>query len=466
MAKQELGELYYKITADTKGLDKGLNTSDKKVGGLGKSFTGLGSLIKGGFAVAAVAGIAKVSKELIAAASDAQETRNKFDVVFQDISEQAQDAADNLSENFGLSGQAAQSLLADTGDLLTGFGFTQESALDLSDQVNQLAVDLASFTNFSGGAEGASAALTKALLGERESVKSLGISILETDVKAKVLQITQEGMTFETERQAKAYATLLLAQEQSKNAIGDFSRSIDSYANQSRLAEAATADLKVAIGENLLDAATSTRVALASLTRGLADYIGNANKAKEIRRDLLDGTLEESQSLDDLQKSYALLSAKIALANGRMTKAQEQEKAALEALIVSYGITDSFLDNIQGKKEAISRENENANARAAKEIEDLTALELKAALTLEELKESALTDDEKQLATLREQINYWAQYKDTIDGASDVFEAYAAQRDELRAKIAEGNIVEEEAIALTYEQNLALREQAAIEEAM
>ena len=195
----KLGDLFYKIKADTKDLEKGIKTSDKQVKGLGKTFSGLGALIKGGFAVAAVAGIAKVSKELISAASDAEETRNKFDVVFRDISDDAEAAAKNLSDNFGLSSTAAKSLLADTGDLLTGFGFTQESALDLSDQVNQLAVDLASFTNFSGGAEGASQALTKALLGERESVKALGISILDADVKAKVLENTQAGLTFDRE---------------------------------------------------------------------------------------------------------------------------------------------------------------------------------------------------------------------------------------------------------------------------
>jgi hypothetical protein len=122
----------------------------------------------------------------------------------------------------------------------------------LSNEVNKLAVDLASFTNFSGGAEGASQALTKALLGERESVKSLGISILETDVQARVLQNTQKGLTFESERQAKAYATLQLAQEQSKNAIGDYARTSGSFANQMRLLQARVSDLGSEFGKILL----------------------------------------------------------------------------------------------------------------------------------------------------------------------------------------------------------------------
>jgi len=189
---------------------------------------------------------------LIKTASDAEETASKFGVVFSDISGDAQKAFKTLRNEYGLSSNASKQLLSDTGDLLTGFGFTQETALDLSTQVNKLAVDLASFTNFSGGAEGASKALTKALLGERESVKSLGISILEVDVNAKMLENSQKGLTFETERQAKAFATLQLAQEQSKNAIGDFARTQDSFANQMRVLKERIKDVATEFGNELM----------------------------------------------------------------------------------------------------------------------------------------------------------------------------------------------------------------------
>jgi len=221
-----------------------LNKFAEKIGSIGKTMTIVGGAITA------------ISIGLIKMASDAEETSSKFAVVFQDLSDEAEKTAKNLADNFGLSTKAAKQLLSDTGDLLSGFGFTGQAALDLSTKVNELAVDLASFTNFSGGAEGASRALTKALLGERESVKSLGISIMETDVQAKVLELTQKGLTFETDRQAKAYATLLIAQEQSKNAIGDFSRTSEGFANQMRILRAKLEDLVIALGEKLLPMAT------------------------------------------------------------------------------------------------------------------------------------------------------------------------------------------------------------------
>lgn len=223
--------------------------------------------------------IVGIGAAALKAASDSEEAFSKFATVFQSVSAESEKVANNLAQNFGLSSTKARELLGDTGDLLSGFGFTGDMALDLSKQVNELAVDLASFTNFSGGAEGASAALTKALLGEREGVKSLGISILEADVKAKVLENTQKGLTFETERQAKAYATLQLAQAQSKNAIGDYARTNQGFANQMRLLGSRLNDLAVSFGKILIPPAQK---ALKVVMRMVAFFQNLNERAKTV----------------------------------------------------------------------------------------------------------------------------------------------------------------------------------------
>jgi len=182
-------------------------------------------------------------------ATEAQEIFNKFDVVFQDVSTEAEKVAQDLRNNFGLAESSAKDLLSATGDMLTGFGLSGGAALELAEKTNKLAVDLASFTNIEGGAERASKALTKALLGERESVKELGIAILEEDVKAKVEAMKAAGkFTDETERQQKAMATLEIAVSQSKNAIGDFARTQDSLANKQRVLQQRTKEMRETIG--------------------------------------------------------------------------------------------------------------------------------------------------------------------------------------------------------------------------
>ncbi len=180
--------------------------------------------------------------------SDLEEETNKFNVVFQGMGEETSRILAQLRTDFGLSELAAKRMLAGTGDILTGFGFDRQTALDLSEGVAKLGADIASFSNYAGGAEGAANALTKALLGETESAKMLGVVIRQEDENYKSLQkqamttgltIKELGKTFvvSTEQQAKAVAALALAYEQSPNAIGDFVRSQDSIANQTRILE-------------------------------------------------------------------------------------------------------------------------------------------------------------------------------------------------------------------------------------
>ena len=207
-------------------------------------------------------------------ASDAQEIFNKFDVVFGDVSDQAQGVAMDLRNNFGLAESSAKDLLSSTGDMLTGFGMTGGQALDLADKTNKLAVDLASFTNLEGGAERASKALTKALLGERESVKELGIAILEEDVKAKVASMEASGeLTDETDRQKKAYATLEIAMSQSKNAIGDFDRTSESLANKQRVLKERFKETKETIGKAFIPVLTELVNKIEPVIKKIADWV-------------------------------------------------------------------------------------------------------------------------------------------------------------------------------------------------
>ena len=168
-------------------------------------------------------------------ASDADETLNKFGVIFGPVLDDANAAVRELDKNFGLTAGSARQMMSGTGDLLKGFGFSADSALDLSTQVQKLSVDIASFSNVEGGAKRVSEAMTKAMLGEREMLKEMGIAILEEDVKLKVAQLTKEGHIFASERQAKAYATLAIAMEQSAHRLGDFAATEDSFANQTRM---------------------------------------------------------------------------------------------------------------------------------------------------------------------------------------------------------------------------------------
>lgn len=230
-------------------------------------------------------------KEAFFAAVNAQETASKFDAVFSTISEKSEKAAKDLQRNFGLGVTESKTLLSATGDLLTGFGFAQEASLELSSKVQELSVDLASFTNFSGGAKGASEAITKALLGETESMKALGVSIQQKAVADQVAINKAKGLTFETARQAKAQATLDIIMKQSKNSIGDYARTNGGAANQLKLLNTRIEDMKIAIGDKLIPV-------VLPLIKHMIEWI-------EINQDLL--ALKVAEAIDTLTRAFGYL---------------------------------------------------------------------------------------------------------------------------------------------------------------
>jgi len=317
-------------------LDRSLNKTTRdatkttaKMKGLTATMVGLKGAAKTlGITLAAVA-IVKLGKDAVKASSDFEETGSKFRTVFQDVAEEAQKTAKVLEDSYGLSKQSSRELLSATGDLLTGFGFTGAAALDLADKTNKLAIDLASFTNFSGGAAGASAALTKALLGERESIKSLGIAITETDLRQFA---EDQGKVFkELTRQEKAVLTLDLAYRQSKNAVGDFARTSGSFANQSRQLSENLNNLKVQLGDKVLPALTDLAAAFVKATEDGSDFLEVMKGIGETFKFFRDGVdLVVSGTRTALTSIKDTFKVGISAISGFITGSNEKLKKALD----------------------------------------------------------------------------------------------------------------------------------------
>jgi hypothetical protein len=208
-----------------------------------------------------------MSKSMVEAASDATETANKFNAVFDDVEGKANQVADEFSKSFGVAGSTARKMIGDTGDLLVGFGFAGDEALELSRKVNELASDLNSFQNFEGGASGASEALTKALLGETESAKSLGIVIRQDTDEFRNQVSAIAAARGISEQQAKSIVILAQATEQSKKAVGDVSRTWNDHASVVRRNEEAVKKLKESFGVLLIPFVTKLTLKLTKLVQ-------------------------------------------------------------------------------------------------------------------------------------------------------------------------------------------------------
>ena len=191
--------------------------------------------------------------------SDLQEETQKFGIVFARVNKGAEAVVKDLMDNFGQSELSARKMLALTGDMLTGFGLGSRDVLDLSSAMAKMGADIASFSNYAGGAEGATYALTKAMLGETEQAKMLGVAIktdtpefrkLEKQAISTGIYIKELGRTFtaSTAQEAKAIAVAATIYQQKSHVLGDFARNQESIANQSRTMANRLIELKATIG--------------------------------------------------------------------------------------------------------------------------------------------------------------------------------------------------------------------------
>jgi len=267
MARATL-EMFLKLTgADktSKGLDKvsgSANRLDKNVKNSSKAnaqfAAGMSGLTKGAIAGAAIfAGKALIdfSADALEAAVSAEEAAAAFETTFGDAAQEAGRFSEQFANKAGLTNAELQQLLATTGAVAQGIGFTQKESADLGIELTKIAADVASFSNISQGAEPVLLAFRSALLGEREALKTYGIAISEAEVQTKAFEQTGKDSANALTRQEKAFATLAVIQQKAAVQIGDLDRTSESFANQQRAVSAEIRQLKEDIGAELIPAA-------------------------------------------------------------------------------------------------------------------------------------------------------------------------------------------------------------------
>lgn len=216
------------------------------------SFSSLWKVIAGIFSIAA---ITVFVKKLFQAWSDLEETSSKFNQVFKG-QDDASKRFDEMAQSLGRSSLQMMQFGATTGAILKPLGFATDDALDLSQAITQLSIDIASFNNVSD--EQANNALNRALTGEREALKSLGIALNETDIKNEYMRLWFSKTGEEMSKQGKAIATLNLLYAQTADAQGDAIRTGESWANQLKRFKGAVTDAFAQAGQQLSNESAST----------------------------------------------------------------------------------------------------------------------------------------------------------------------------------------------------------------
>ena len=195
------------------------------------------------FGAGMVAGIIGVTN----ASSDLEEATSKFRTVFRGLEKEADAFADTLEKSYGLATVEARKYLGAVQDLLVPMGMERKEAALLSNEIVKLSVDLGSFNNLD--TERVMLDIQSALVGNFETMKKYGVVLNATKVEQEIMNQGWAKSKDEITQNMKAQAAYNLMVAGSTDAMGDFIRTSDGYANQVKIMRSGLASLITDLGD-------------------------------------------------------------------------------------------------------------------------------------------------------------------------------------------------------------------------
>jgi len=218
-----------------------------------------GSAVKtAGIATVALGGLAAVGgAHLFGVGEDLVSLDTKINTVFSGQSlDQVSTWADTVAARMGLTSTQAQGLAANAADLLKPMGFTADQAASMSTEIVGLSGALSEWSGGQRSVDDTARILQKALLGERESLKELGISINQAEVDARALTVAQADGRDEITAMDKAAATQQLIFEKSADAQAAYAAGGNELTAAQNKLKATVGDLQEKVARKLLPVMT------------------------------------------------------------------------------------------------------------------------------------------------------------------------------------------------------------------
>lgn len=224
------GKVTISTALDNTGFKRGVNQVSGSLGGLRSVAGKLAGALAAAFAVQKVIQFGAACIQL---GSDVAEVQNVVDVSFGGMAYKMEEFADTAITSFGMSELAAKKTGSTYMAMAKGMGVADEAASDMAIALTGLSGDVASFFNLSQ--EDAAYKLRSIFTGETEALKDLGVVMTQANLQqyamANGMNSNIQAMS-QAERVALQYSFVM---DSLKLAQGDFLRTQDSWANQTRI---------------------------------------------------------------------------------------------------------------------------------------------------------------------------------------------------------------------------------------
>lgn len=234
-------DLRKQIKAESKAASSSMESA------FSSSFKKIGAMAAAAFSVQAVGKFVGSCLEL---GSNLSEVQNVVDTAFPKMSAQVDAFAKNAMESFGLSETVAKQYMGTFGAMSKAFGFAEQDAYEMSATLTGLAGDVASFYNLDPSE--AYTKLKSVFTGETESLKDLGVVMTQAALDQYALANGFGKTTSAMSEQEKVSLRLAFVTDQLSLASGDFIRTQDSWANQTRVLALRFDALKASLGKGFI----------------------------------------------------------------------------------------------------------------------------------------------------------------------------------------------------------------------
>ena len=327
--------------------EKSAGNVNKKMNQIGSTIKRVGAIIAATFSVRAVVNF---GKQAVETASDLQEVQNVVDTAFGSMSYKMEQFADKAIKTYGISKLTAKRTASTYMAMASGMGIAANEASNMALDITALSADMASFYNVSQDI--ADTALKSIFTGETETLKQFGIVMTQTNLQQFAYQ---QGIKKSIQQMTQAEQVQLrynYVMQQTQLAQGDFARTQNSWANQTRILSETWKEFIGVIGSGLL-------IALTPIVRTLNTIMGQLLDIANMISDIFGW--DPSKQAQGAKNTTKALNEQAKATNKATSATKKNEKATKKAAKTAKGSVGSFDELV-----LITTESADASDKAAK----------------------------------------------------------------------------------------------------
>lgn len=383
--------------------------------------------------------LSKLIQTAVTDASDLQETISKNKTIFGNSAKEIETWADSAAKNMGQSKKDAIDAATSFAMFGKTAGMSGTDVVDFSKKFTNLATDMGSF--FNTKPEDAVFAIGAAFRGEMEPIRKYNVVIDDAAIKATLLKDNLYDGSGALTAQQKILGVQKLIWEKTNDAQGDYLKTSDGLANQTKTLNAQLEDLSAEMGGKLLPVAEDLATIFGKvLTVATEDSSKETNKLVDAFGFLFKHVSPAGQLIKGLEATAGLLNL-IAGDSDKATVAvtytaaqfRDMDKLLSEKYADSLKLTSTETNALKKKNDELAE----SKKKAKKEAKDYADTLRERVVTAVDTVASSLQDAKDQLQdfadTTADSITGMVSLSDAIktqdDAAKDVAEALKDRKD-------------------------------------